>query len=145
MDDRFAVVGGRAARSALGALPLEPALDVLQVELHAEEALVCEPGCCSVSGVPHLQVYAVALARAEYVRRRMPPVYHYSKQAWMIGRGFFLCHRAQHTRVQSYRSKQKMLSRFVIVPVLLSTQQRQSDCAIGSKFVDRAAAGVCLE
>ena len=43
MDDLLAAVGGRAVRSALHVLPREPALDVLQLELHAE-ALVCEPG-----------------------------------------------------------------------------------------------------
>jgi len=84
---------------------------VLQVKEHAE-ALVCEPGDCSLPDVPHLQVSAVSLARAECVRRQMPQVFHYSKQAWMIGRGVFLCHRAQHTQAQSYKLKQKMFSRF---------------------------------
>lgn len=88
MDDFLAAVGGRAVRSGL---------DVLHVELYAEP-LVCEHGCCSVSGVPHLQVYAVALACAEYVRRRMPQICHCSKQAWMIVLWFVLSHRAQpHT------------------------------------------------
>ena len=111
MDDLLAAVGGPAVRSALHVLPREPAPEVLQLELHAE-ALVCEPGVWPLRDVPHLQVYAVALVRAEQVRRRMPRVFHYSKQAWMIGRGFFLCHRAQHTQAQSYKSKQKMFSCF---------------------------------
>ena len=43
-----------AVRPALDSLPVEPALDVLQVELHAEAVVCAESGACPVAVVPHL-------------------------------------------------------------------------------------------
>jgi hypothetical protein len=98
------------------ALPVGPALRVLQAKLYAVAlacelgccsasgvphlqvsavTVACELGCCSASGVPHLQVSAVAPACAEQV------CYH-SEHPWMTEVGFFLFHRPQK-RAQSYK------------------------------------------
>jgi len=89
---------------------------------HMLRRLCVNLGGCPLPDVSHLQVYAVARARAECVRRWMQQVFHYSKQTWMIGRGFFLCHRAQHIQAQAINENKKC-SHVSIVPLLLSTQQ----------------------